>query len=139
MADMDIKELLRAREEIARSLRATSPPFVALEALDKLISGGAAPAPAKPEEDADGIKNADWLAFQLERLKKPTSAIYLGSLLKEAGRTQLEDSSAVAASVSSTLSRDKRFTSLKWNGRTRWWFAGKPVPPEPRLTLTKKA
>lgn len=125
--------LIKEAEQLERAL-AEDPRHQRLKivrnALDQL---GALPKADKATESASEFRQAisvmQAARFALEDAKHPLSLAELMAALPRYGK--VPGGNKPNWNLSNQLSGNKeRFTSVDWKGEKRWWFTGKPVPPE---------
>jgi len=142
-----IVDLLKARENIVARLQ-QSPDYRALVSLDGAIrqlresvtivakdesettpsAPPSAPLPAsgtgpdKPTGVLAGYSHANGAYKAFRDLKRPMTIAELVSTLAANGL--VVGGSDPHVNLSSTLSKDDRFESVRWNGRRCWWLRG---------------
>jgi hypothetical protein len=148
-----IADLLKARESIVERLRQNAD-FQALQRLDDAIRELRAPLQAQKEEEAEeeeqtdaaadgngadarpqrerrkgvltGYSQADGVEVLLKHFNRPmTIGELVGTLAKNGvavGGTKK------TINLSSTLSRDGRFSSVRYEGRPCWWLKDRALP-----------
>jgi hypothetical protein len=130
-----IDEMSALHDEIERRLLATSADYRALVALKKAMhevrSAGIAESTHKfrrrlKQESERGISHADAAAAVLEDQGEPVPLVNLLELVRSKGA--VVGGTDPSINLSSTLSKDDRFESIRFNGRRCWWLAGHRLP-----------
>ena len=130
--DPDAVAAMRALRDSLRRKLEESEEYRALVALEEAIAKVVKPLPAASapkhgveERRPTSQAEAAWLALQ--NAGKPLTIAELIKELSEAGVTVGGANPKI--NLSSTLSRDERFVSMKWNNSACWWLADRQ-PPE---------
>lgn len=135
--DSALESMRALRDQIEERLQATED-YRALRALDKAIAemqGAERPVPPwrrvtapAPTPIRDRLPQADAAARVMDQRDEPIPIAELVPLVRQAGAHV--GGNDPEASLSSTLSKDERFRSVRFNGRPAWWFRSKSYPGE---------
>ena len=80
------------------------------------------------QRTAERLSQADAAAAALKQAGQPLHIADLLPLVRQWGATVAGNEPSV--NLSSSLSRDNRFRSLRLSGRHFWWLANEAIPPE---------
>lgn len=133
MADPILKNSLARIDELRKAL-IQNPNFKEYEFLRDFVEQYAAikgkPAKIKPNRRKDKPRNIpDAVLRAIEDAGAPLPSRKLLVILPRYGKT-VKGKDQVA-NLSSVLSPDPRFRSVKWQNKSAWWIDGRPIPPEP--------
>jgi len=138
-------EMMQAHEAIAAALDAkigNMPEWKAFRAVDRALLALEAerPMPAGPaslkitsqikRRRLNGGAYLSYMALADQALKqagKPVSTPGIVDYISK-HRPLLGDPDKAKIVIQSSLSKDKRFESVPWEGRRAWWYADKPIP-----------
>jgi hypothetical protein len=133
-----ILDLLKAHEAISDRLSQNAD-FRALQALGAMIRElrdevAAALAPKKSAEGVDapksgplvGLSHTEGALKALSHFKRPMPIAELVHILGANGLTIGGKDPPI--NLSSSLSKDERFESIRYEGRPCWWLRGTPLP-----------
>jgi hypothetical protein len=123
-------------DEIERRLLTTSADYRALIALRKAMHEVKGTSIADStrrtrvrlhrESESTGMSQADAAAAVLEDRGQPVPIANLVELVTQKGAPVGGKEPTI--NLSSTLSKDERFKSVRFNGRACWWFANRSLP-----------
>jgi hypothetical protein len=110
--------------------------YRALKALDKALAdlGHASkeqvgsPLIRQPRRVSDGLSHADAAEKVMDQIGEPIPIADLVSRVREMGAHVGGQDPNI--NLSSTLSKDPRFRSVRYQGRKAWWLAGRAYPNE---------
>jgi len=68
----------------------------------------------------------------LTEIGKPVSTLKLMEFISARRSLSGDDPAKARITVQSSLSKDKRFKSVPWDGKRAWWYADKPIPKKER-------
>lgn len=137
------REMMQAHEAIAAALDVkigNMPEWQAFRAIDRALLALELEQPAAPKVEPQADRkpririNGEHVPYMtlavqaLEEAGKPVTTIKLMEFI--AARRPLSGNDPIKAKivVQSSLSKDKRFKSVPWEGFRAWWYADKPVP-----------
>ena len=131
-----IADLLKARERIAERLSQNAD-FQALQALDTTIGDLRATLARASSEAEDrteepekpplvGYSQAEGAHIIIRSFRRPFT---VGELVESLSRYGIQvGGKDKSVNLSSTLSKDERFESIRYEGRACWWIKGLPMP-----------
>jgi hypothetical protein len=140
-------EMMQAHEAIAKVLDAkfaNVPEWQAFRAIDRALL-------ALEDEQPEPIKAAPQITHRprirmngeqpsymsladqaLTEAGKPVSTHKLMEYIGARRPLSGDDPEKARITVQSSLSKDKRFKSVPWDGKRAWWYADRPVPKKER-------
>ena len=138
------KEMIQAHEAIAAALDAkigNMPEWQAFRHLDRALLALEAeqpeqpPAPAaeprtrRPRQQINGA-NPSYMSLADQALTETGKPITTNNLMEYIGqrRSITGDPAKAKIVVQSSLSKDKRFRSVPWEGKRAWWYVDRAVP-----------
>lgn len=135
MADHNIETALKEEAKTLERALEAMPEFRRLKVIQKALADLAAIGAGKnviadtfkltlPSKLASSINQA--AGFALEEVGYPLSTQELLKATPRYGRTV--GGQNPATNLSNSLSSDKKFQSVPWDGGRAWWFANRPVP-----------
>lgn len=141
MAEQDTLRELDALIERARSRLAQNPDYIALQALEKAraeIANRSVSAESKPViltqrtffggPKPKAPSQLEASATALDQAGHPLPTPELVMRVRQLGARV--GGSTPTINLGSTLSRSAEFRSVRWEGRSCWWFVDRPLPTE---------